>query len=322
MSAAYLPFEPAPCVPRFTLPVGAVDCHCHVFGPANRFPYALTRRYTPTDAPKATLFALRDHLGLTRNIIVQASCHGSNNEALLDALATAGELARGVAVIAPDVTDNELVRLDQAGIRAIRFNFVKRLGTPPPLDVLMTLANRIAPLRWHIVVYLEPGGISDLVPFLRALPTPVVIDHMGTPDVARGVNDQGFQDVIDLLASSDTFWTKLSCPERLSISGPGKIKGHHSGNSGDGGGSGYGDQSGDRSDYDDVVPFAQALQQRFYNRVLWGSDWPHPNMRTHMPDDGRLVDFIPRITSDLSAQRALLIDNPMRLYWPETVAGT
>lgn len=288
MDPDYLPFHPDPTKPEYHPPPGAVDAHCHVFGPAARFPYAPERKYTPCDAPKESLFALRDHLGFSRNVIVQATCHGRDNAALVDALQSAGDRARGVAAVGPDVGQTELEALHAAGVRGVRFNFVKRLVDATPREVFLRIADRIAAMGWHIVVYFEASDLADLVPFLRTLPTIVVVDHMGRPDVAKGVDHPDFQRFVRLLADHDHFWTKVSCPERLSLTGP---------------------------NYDDVLPFAKTLVQRFPDRVLWGTDWPHPNMKSHMPDDGVLVDVIPRIAPEIASQQALMVDNPMRLYW-------
>lgn len=290
MDPDYLPFHPNPSKPTFKAPPGAVDAHCHVFGPAHLFPYAPERKYTPCDAPKETLFGLRDYLGFSRNVIVQASCHGKNNDALVDALKSAGRLARGVAVVGQNVSDDELKEMDAAGVRAVRFNFVKRLVDATPKEIFLGIAERIAKLGWHIVVYFEAQDLEDLIPFLKQLPTIVVVDHMGRPDVKKGVDHPDFKRFIVLLAENDNIWTKVSCPERLTVSGP---------------------------PYDDVIPFSRMLVERFPDRVLWGTDWPHPNMKSHMPDDGILVDVIPRIAVTEELQRKLLIDNPMRLYWPE-----
>ncbi|MCP5367750.1 MAG: amidohydrolase family protein [Hyphomicrobiales bacterium] len=289
MDPDYLPFHPNPGKPAFVPPPGAVDAHCHVFGPADRFPYAPERKYTPCDAPKERLFALRDFLGFERNVIVQASCHGRDNAALVDALRTAGERARGVAVVGPDVTDAALRDMDAAGVRAVRFNFVKRLVDATPREVFLGIANRIADLGWHVVVYFEAPDLADLIPFLRQLPTTIVVDHMGRPDVSKGVDHPEFRRFMDLLADNDNIWTKVSCPERLTVAGP---------------------------DYGDVVPFARRLVESFPDRVLWGTDWPHPNMKSHMPDDGMLVDVIPRIATTEDRRRGLLVGNPTRLYWP------
>ena len=294
MDTGYRPFHPHPSAPAFVVPEGAVDAHCHVFGPHSIFPYAPARKYTPCDAPKEKLFSLREHLGFSRNVIVQASCHGTDNRALVDALNAADDLARGVAVVSPQISDDELSTLDKAGVRAVRFNFVKRLVDMVPETVLLDIAARVKKLGWHIVVYLEATDLGALTPLLKQLPTIVVIDHMGRPDVSKGVEGADFQKFITLLKENDNFWTKVSCPERLSNSGPGVA---------------------DARDYDDVIPFARALVDLFTDRVLWGTDWPHPNMKSHMPDDGALVDLIPQIATDTGKQNALLVDNPMRLYW-------
>ncbi|WP_170546795.1 amidohydrolase family protein [Ruegeria arenilitoris] len=288
MDSDYLAFHPNPSKPAFEVPLGAVDAHCHVFGPGREFPYAPERKYTPCDAGKNQLFALRDRLGFSRNVIVQASCHGRNNDALVDALKAAGNLARGVAVLDPDITDGELNELNAAGVRGVRFNFVKRLVDSTPKSVFQGIAERIAALGWHIVVYFESPDLEELTPFLTTLPTTVVVDHMGRPDVTKGVEHPDFQSFIRLLSENENFWTKVSCPERLTIDGP---------------------------PYDDVVPYARELVDRFPDRVLWGTDWPHPNMKSHMPDDGHLVDIIPKIATTREKQQALLVDNPMRLYW-------
>jgi len=288
MDADYLPFDPDPSKPAFVPPPGAVDAHCHVFGPAAVFPYAPQRKYTPCDAPKEKLFALRDFLGLSRNVIVQATCHGTDNRALMDALAAGGKKTRGVASVGVDISERELAEMNEAGVRGVRFNFVKRLVDSTPKDVFLAIAEKVAKLGWHIVVYFEAADLEELIPFLKSLPTTIVVDHMGRPDVTKGVDHPDFQRFVALLEDVDTIWTKVTCPERLTAQGP---------------------------DYADVVPFGRALVERFPDRVLWGTDWPHPNMKSHMPDDGMLVDFIPRIAATEAQQRKLLVDNPMRLYW-------
>lgn len=285
----WLPFHPTPGKPRFAVPAGAVDAHCHVFGPGARFPYAPERKYTPCDAGKAELWALRDFLGFERNVIVQATCHGADNRALVDALVDAGDRARGVATVTAAVSDAELERLHAAGVRGVRFNFVRRLVDALPFDSLTQIAQRIKPLGWHIVIYFEAAELDELYDFFTSLPTTVVVDHMGRPDVAKPPQGPEFERFVQLLAENPNFWTKVSCPERLSQSGP--------------------------PGYDDVVPFARRIVESFPERVLWGTDWPHPNMKSHMPDDGNLVDFIPRIAVTPELQQKLLVENPMRLYW-------
>lgn len=283
-------WHPDPKTPDFSPPAGAVDAHCHVFGPADAFPFAPERKYTPGDAGKEMLFALRDHLGLSRNVIVQASCHGKDNSAMIDALRAADGRARGVAVVAHDIGDDELDQMHAAGVRGVRFNFVKRLVDATPREVFMATAERVQRLGWHIVVYFEAPDLADLTPFLKQLPGIVVVDHMGRPDVTQPVDGPGFQAFANLMADMPNLWTKVSCPERLTVAGP---------------------------PYDDVVPFQRHLVEHFSDRVLWGTDWPHPNMKSHRPDDGLLVDTIARIAPTAALQQALLVDNPMRLYWSD-----
>lgn len=295
-TTGWLDWYDGPCKPAFVLPDGAVDAHCHVFGPGDRFPYAPERKYTPCDASKEQLFALRDHLGFTRNVIVQATCHGADNRALVDACRTAGDRARGVATVRRSVTDAELAELHEAGVRGVRFNFVKRLVDFTPKDALAEIAHRIAPLGWHVVVYFEAADLPELRDFFTALPTTVVVDHMGRPDVTQPVDGPEFERFIALMQEHPNIWSKVTCPERLSHSGPPAL-------------------NGQRSAYHDVVPFARRLVETFPDRVLWGTDWPHPNLKDHMPDDGLLVDFIPHIARTAELQRKLLVDNPLRLYW-------
>ncbi len=288
MDADWLVFHPNPRKPDFVLPEGAVDAHCHVFGPGTEFPFAPERKYTPCDAGKDQLFALRDHLGFARNVIVQATCHGKDNRALVDACRSAGDLARGVASVGADVTEDEIREMDAAGVRGVRFNFVKRLVDAMPQDVFLSIADKIKGFGWHIVVYFEAQDLDELEPFLRKLPTAVVVDHMGRPDVTKGVDNTDFQRFVRLMEEDESIWSKVTCPERLSATGP---------------------------PYDDVVPYCAEIVNRFPDRVLWGTDWPHPNMNSHMPDDGALVDFIPNIAQTPDHQQKLLVDNPMRLYW-------
>ena len=288
MSEGYIPFHPNPSRPKYRPQPGAVDAHCHVFGPESRFPYAPERKYTPCDAPKEKLFELRDFLGFDKNVIVQASCHSKDNCAMVDALESANGRAKGVAFVGEEVTDKELDWMNRAGVKGVRFNFIKRLVDFTPRDVLTRIADRIAPLGWHIVVYFEMADLPELEAFFTSLPTTVVIDHMGTPDVSKGVDHPENRRFHRLLETHQNFWVKVACPERVTRMGP---------------------------PYDDVVPFGRALIERFSDRVLWGTDWPHPNMKKEAPDDGLLVDYIPRIAPTASSKQALLVDNPMRLYW-------
>jgi 2-pyrone-4,6-dicarboxylate lactonase len=283
-------YHPSPSRPAFAVPAGAVDAHCHVFGPGNVFPYAPERKYTPGDAPKEALFALRDFLGLARNVIVQASCHGTDNSAMVDALRVRGAKARGIAVVDVNVNDADLAEMNAAGVRGVRFNFLKRLVEATPREHYARITDKIVPLGWHIVIYFEAPELRDLEPFIESLPTIVVVDHMGRPDVDLGTDHAQWKRFLALMDRKPNIWVKVSGPERLSKTGP---------------------------PYDDVIPFGRSLVERYPDRVLWGTDWPHPNMETHMPDDGMLVDFVPRIATTDALRKKLLVDNPMRLYWPE-----
>ena len=176
-------------------------------------------------------------------------------------------------------------------MRGVRFNFVKRLVDALPFDDLKSIADRIAPLGWHIVIYFEAQDLAEYFDFFTSLPTTVVVDHMGRPDVTKPVDGPDFELFLRLMQDHGNFWSKVSCPERLSLTGP--------------------------PAYEDAIPFARTVVERFPDRVLWGTDWPHPNMKSHMPDDGKLVDFIPHIAPTMDLQQKLLVYNPMRLYWPE-----
>jgi 2-pyrone-4,6-dicarboxylate lactonase len=280
----------APSKPAFVPPPGAVDAHCHVFGPMAEFPFSAKAKYLPQDAGPEALFALRDQLGFSRNVIVQASCHGTDNAATLHAIAQSNGRARGVAVVDPAIDDDALDRLHAGGMRGVRFNFLKRLVDDAPKDRFIDVAHRIARLGWHVVVYFEADILEELRSFLGAIPMPLVIDHMGRPDVSQGPDGADMRGFRALLDSRDDIWTKVTCPDRLDAKGP---------------------------PYDDFVRAVRPLVEDYPDRVLWGTDWPHPNMQDAIPDDGALVDVIPRIAPTPELQRKLLIDNPMRLYWPE-----
>lgn len=296
----WLDWYAGPSKPRFKLPAGSVDAHCHVFGPGAEFPYAQERKYTPCDASKHQLYALRDHLGFDKNVVVQATCHGTDNKAMIDALLHSFGKARGVATVRRSVTDEEIQYMHDAGVRGVRFNFVKRLVDFTPKDELMEIAARIAHWGWHVVIYFEAVDLPELWDFFTKLPTTVVVDHMGRPDVSKPLDGPEFALFERFMSEHENVWSKVSCPERLSVNGPKAL-------------------NGEQNAYQDVIPFARRIVERFSNRVLWGTDWPHPNLKDHMPDDGLLVDYIAHIATTPELQKMLLVDNPTRLYWPELV---
>jgi 2-pyrone-4,6-dicarboxylate lactonase len=280
------PPDPAPKKPKFALPAGTCDMHCHVFGPASVFPYAPERSYTPPDAPKETLMALHRFLGVSRAVIVQASCHGADNRAALDAIAASAGRYLGVAIIDESVDDKGLWHLHVGGIRGVRFNFVQHLGGRPDMAFFERSVQRIRELSWHLVLHLDAADIPELAPMIRKLPVPFIVDHMGRVKAAAGLDQPPFKALLELM-KLDTAWVKVCGSERVSTAGP---------------------------PFTDAVPFAQALVRAAPDRVLWGTDWPHPNIAKYMPNDGDLVDLLPQIAPDPTHRQKLLVDNPARLY--------
>ena len=269
--------------PRFKLPAGACDAHCHVFGPGDVFPYAPDRRYTPDDAPKETLAALHEFLGVTRAVIVQASCHGADNRAMLDALAWAPDRLRGVAIADARSSSQDFQLMHAAGVRGVRFNFVKHLGGAPDMDVFWSVLRKVKSLGWHLVLHMDAIDIDALTPMIRKLEMPFVIDHMGRVESAKGAEQPAFKALLELVRM-DNCWIKVSGSERISF-----------------------------PPYDAAVPFARALIETAPDRCLWGTDFPHPNP-THEADEADLVDLIPEFAPDAVIQKKLLVDNPARLY--------
>lgn len=287
--ADWLDWDPKPTEPTFVVPPGAVDAHCHVFGPGDIFPFAPERKYTPCDAGREQLFALRDFLGFDKNVVVQATCHGTDNSALLDVLEHSEDRARGVVTVGPDIASGELARMHDLGVRGVRFNYVKRLVDPKPDDYYKAIIDKIRPLGWHVVLYFEPADLTEKSEFFASLDVPIIVDHMGRPDVSQALNNPEFELFLQFMRDNPNVWTKVSCPDRLTVSGPPL--------------------------YTDVIPFAKTVVDEFPDRVLWGTDWPHPNMKKEMPDDGILVDYVPTIATTPALQQKLLVSNPTTLYW-------
>jgi predicted TIM-barrel fold metal-dependent hydrolase len=269
--------------PSFKLPPGSCDAHCHVFGPAAKFPYAPDRRYTPADAPKEVLAALHAHLGIERAVIVQASCHGTDNAAMLDAVASAPQRYRGVAIVDDSFSDGDFDKLHAGGVRGVRFNFVKHLGGAPDIGLVGRVIDRIRTRGWHLVLHVDAPDIVPLTPMMRALPLPFVIDHMGRVPASAGLDQPPMRALLEI-ARLDNCWIKVSGAERISM-----------------------------PPYAQAVPVARALVEAAPERVLWGTDFPHPNA-THEADEADLVDLVPQFATTALAQQRLLVDNPARLY--------
>lgn len=288
--------DPNPKRPDFAPPPLACDSHCHVFGPADRFPYHPDRKYTPPDAPFAKLRALHSFLGFDRAVMVQATCHGDDNRALIDGLREGAGAYKGVAMVGPDVSDADLAEMTEAGVCGARFAFARHISDVPSFDVIEEVAARIAPLGWHVELYLEAPDLIELADRVAALPAPVVLDHMARIDPGEGLEQPAFRRLVDLATAQDTnVWVKVSCPERVSKAG---------------------------YPYADVMPFARAMVAAAPERVLWGTDWPHPNRTDeNMPNDGRLVDLIPGMAPDVELQRKLLVENPAKFFSFDAAAG-
>lgn len=269
--------------PVFVLPAGSCDAHCHVFGPGDVFPYAPDRSYTPADAPKEALAALHETLGIDRAVIVQASCHGTDNRAMLDAIAWRPDRYRGVAIVDGSFDDKAYQLLDDGGVRGVRFNFVRHLGGAPDMDVFNGVIDRINGRGWHVVLHLDAADILPLSDMIRSLPVSFVIDHMGRVDTTLGIDQPAFRALLEL-ARRENCWIKVSGSERIS-----------------------------RFPFDAAVPFARALVETSPERTLWGTDFPHPNLKEPV-DEVDLVDLVPRFAITAEEQQRLLVDNPARLY--------
>lgn len=289
LSDRIVSWHPNPSKPSFTPPPGAVDAHCHVFGPMAEFPFSAKAKYLPEDATPEMLFALRDHLGFAKNVIVQASCHGTDNRATLNAIAKSNGKARGVAVVDPAISEDELQALHEGGMRGIRFNFLKRLVDDAPKDKFLEVSRRL-PEGWHVVIYFEADILEDLRGFMDAIPVPLVVDHMGRPDVTQGPDGPDMLAFRRLLDSRPDIHFKPTCPDRL-------------------------DPTGDP--WNAFADAVRPLVEDYPDRCIWGTDWPHPNQQAILPDDGHIVDMIPRIAPTAELQQKLLVANPERLYWSD-----
>jgi 2-pyrone-4,6-dicarboxylate lactonase len=280
------PPDPNPKKPRLMLPPLACDSHFHVFGPHRKFPYAPNRTFTPADAPKEDLFRLHDLLGFQRGVFVQSTCHGSDHAALLDLLAAGDGRYRGVALLEPTTSKVEVERLDDAGVRGVRLHFYfPHRGAPMPRDDMLMVIAMAAPYGWHIAFHVGGDGILEQYEFITSIEAAVVIDHIARIDVTQGRNGKAFS-VLRRLMDRGNVWVKLSGTDRIT-----------------------------REPYPfaDAVPFARELAAHAPERVVWGTDWPHPNHKS-VPNDGDLVDLIAEIAPDTRTRQLMLVDNPAKLF--------
>ena len=273
--------------PTFRAPPGACDAHCHIFGPGDRYPYAPDRTYTPPDAPLSRFKELQAILGLERAVLVNASCHGVDNTVIVDAIAQSGGKYRGVANADDTFTDKDFETLHAQGFRGVRFNFVKHLGGVPDMGEFDRVVARVKPLGWHVDLHFDAVDIPSSADFINNLPVPFIIDHMGRVPTKNGLDQPPFQALLQLAKNNEKCWVKISGAERISSNGP---------------------------PFTDAAPFAQELIKVAPDRLLWGTDWPHPNIAKYMPNDGDLVDLLPLFTSDPATQQQILVENPHRLY--------
>ncbi len=281
-----------PTKPVYVPPPGACDAHCHVFGPPEKFPYAEKRPYTPGEpAPRERLARLHAHLGLSRAIIVQATPHGTDNSAMLDAIAHSNGAYRGVALLPENVSDAELERLHAGGVRAARFNFVQHLGgAPDPAYFERTIA-RVKAIGWHVELHFDAQDLAQYRDMLNALPVRFIIDHMGRVKSADGLDQTPLRNLLELLKSNERACVKISGGERVSASG--------------------------KRPFHDAAPTARAIIEAVPDQVIWGTDWPHPNVPNDMPDEGELMDLFAFYCDDEALRRKILVDNPTRIYWAD-----
>jgi len=278
-------YNPKPSRPKVKLPAGACDTHFHVFGPKEKFPFAAGAAYVPADAPKETLFDLHRFLGVERGVVVQSAAHGFDNAASADLIAAKPSAYVGVALAPVTTPFKEIQALDRQGFRGVRFNYVKHLGEAPPIEDVLKLAHGLEAFNWHLQIHMESSLIAGLAPALKRAPVRVVIDHIGRIDASLGLNQPHFSDLVSLLKSKN-IWVKVSGCERASRQ---------------------------PSPWRDALPFARKLVEEFPDRTLWGTDWPHPNLK-EIPDDGVMVDNLAEIAPSEKQRQALLVDNPARLY--------
>ena len=276
--------DPNPRKPGFTPPAGSCDCHAHIFGPESIYPYAANRSYTPPDASLGSYRSLLNTLGVDRSVIVQPSVYGTDNRVTLDAVEKGGDNFRGVVVVDADIPSRTLEKMHEIGVRGVRLNLLFKGGMS--LSAVRQVADRIKTFGWHLQFLVDVSTFPDL-DTLGQLPVDIVFDHMGHLPASKSVDDPGFVTMLKLLDSGKA-WAKLSGPYRMT---------------------GTGDYP-----YQDVFPFARAIIKTNPGRAVWATDWPHPAIKTPMPNDGDLLNLLSEWIPDSETRKAVLVDNPAKLY--------
>lgn len=271
--------------PLYKAPPKSCDAHCHVFGPRDKFPYSENASYWPPDNGKDTLKRMHDKLGIERAVLVQASCHGIDNSNMLDAIKTSGGAYRGVCIANDTFSENDFQDLHDGGVRGVRFNFVKHLGGAPNLEMMKTVLDRVQHLGWHLVIHVNAEDIIEYEEFFNGIDMEIVVDHMARVPTSEGVGQHAYKILCDFM-QRENWWVKVCGSERIAIAPP----------------------------FYDAIPYAQGLVEIAPDRILWGTDFPHPNIKKHMPNDADLLDLVPLIARDEALQKKILVDNPARLY--------
>lgn len=272
--------------PLFKTPKNACDAHCHIFGPHNLFPYSTNASYWPPDAPLENLQKMHKKIGISRAVLVQASCHGKDNSAIIDAIKKSNGKYKGVCMADDSFSDEDFKYLNDNGIKGIRFNFVAHLGGAPDLLMMEEIIKKITPFNWHLVIHVNGEDIIKYASFFEKFDLNIVIDHMARVSASKGVSQEAYKILLNFM-NKENFWVKISGAERISSTCP---------------------------PFYDAIPYAQGLIQVAPDRILWGTDYPHPNIKEHMPNDADLLDLIPVITNDEKLQNKILVENPARLY--------
>jgi 2-pyrone-4,6-dicarboxylate lactonase len=280
------PPHPSPRRPSIKLPADSCDSHCHVFGPGAVFPYSPDRPFTPHDVPKEAVRDLHRLLGITRAVIVQSSCNGFDHTVLLDALAQDPARLRGIGLIGPQTTPVEIKRLHEAGVRGYRLNFVPHLRQRASSREIEECQRLVAEWNWHVEIHTQGTGVLDCEDLIRSFRSRVVIDHLGRVDLSEGLDGPSVHALLNLLDAGNV-WVKVSGVDRLSAQGP---------------------------PYSDSVALARLLVEHRPDRVLWGTDFPHPNITGDAPDDGLLVDLLAQIAPTGELMQLLLVSNPAEFF--------